>query len=164
MSVDKGARFRSLIIVLGKYMDLIKIKAILEDFSKENELELFDVSYQKSSLILSILFDNDLDLDALEDISSKLSNYLDKFEDEFDDNYFLDVSTVGVERPIRNEEELNKAVGSYIYVKTKENEYYGILHSFNNGVLALKVKDKNRNKDVSVEYNKIKQVRYAVEF
>lgn len=145
-------------------MDLNKIKAILEDFSKENQLELFDVSYQKTSLILSVLFDNDLDLDKLEEVSSKLSSYLDKYEDEFDDNYFLDVSTVGVERPIRNEEELNKAVGSYIYVKTKENEYYGTLHSFNNGVLALKVKDKNRSKDVSVEYSKTKQVRYAVEF
>ena len=145
-------------------MDINKIKTVLEDFSKENDLKLFDVNYQKSSLILSVLFDNELDMDKLEEVSNKLSSYLDRYEDDFDDNYFLDVSTVGVERPIRNEYELKDAVGSYIYVKTKENEYYGTLHSFNNGVLALKVKDKNRSKDVSVEYSKTKQVRYAVEF
>ena len=145
-------------------MDINKIKTVLEDFSKENDLKLFDVNYQKSSLILSVLFDNELDMDKLEEVSNKLSSYLDRYEDDFDDNYFLDVSTVGVERPIRNEDELKDAVGSYIYVKTKENEYYGTLHSFNNGVLALKVKDKNRMKDISVEYSKTKQVRYAVEF
>ena len=145
-------------------MDINKIKTVLEDFSKENDLKLFDVNYQKSSLILSVLFDNELDMDKLEEVSNKLSSYLDRYEDDFDDNYFLDVSIVGVERPIRNEDELKDAVGSYIYVKTKENEYYGTLHSFNNGVLALKVKDKNRMKDISVEYSKTKQVRYAVEF
>lgn len=145
-------------------MDIKKIKKILEDFSKENDLNLFDVNYQKSSLILSVLFDNDLDMDKLEEVSNKLSTYLDKYEDEFEDNYFLDVSTVGVERPIRNEEEIKAAVGKYIYVKTKENEYYGTLHSYTNGVLSLNVKDKNRTKNVSVEYSNTKQLRYAVEF
>lgn len=145
-------------------MDINKIKKILEDFSKENDLNLFDVNYQKSSLILSVLFDNDLDMNKLEEVSNKLSTYLDKYEDEFEDNYFLDVSTVGVERPIRNEEELKAAVGKYIYVKTKENEYYGTLHSYTNGVLRLNVKDKNRTKNVSVEYSNTKQLRYAVEF
>lgn len=145
-------------------MDINKIKKILEDFSKENDLNLFDVNYQKSSLILTVLFDNELDMDKLEEVSNKLSTYLDKYEDEFEDNYFLDVSTVGVERPIRNEEELKAAVGKYIYVKTKENEYYGTLHSYTNGVLSLNVKDKNRTKNVSVEYSNTKQLRYAVEF
>ena len=145
-------------------MDIKKIKSIIEEFSKENNLNLFDVNYQKSSLILTVLFDDELDMNKLEDISNKLSTYLDKYEDEFEDNYFLDVSTVGVERPIRNEEELKNAVGKYIYVKTKENQYYGTLHSYTNGVLSIEVKDKNRSKNVSVEYSKTKQVRYAVEF
>ena len=69
-----------------------------------------------------------------------------------------------MERPIRNEEEVRDAVGEYIYVKTKDNEYYGTLTSFNNGMMNLKVKDKTREKDVSIEYSKTKKVRYAVKF
>ena len=66
--------------------------------------------------------------------------------------------------PIRNEEEVKDAIGEYIYVKTKDNEYYGTLTSFNNGMMNLKVKDKTREKDVSIEYSKTKKVRYAVKF
>ena len=80
------------------------------------------------------------------------------------DNYFLDVSTVGAERPIRNEKELMEALGEYIYVKTKDKEYYGTFTSYNNGVMNLKVKEKTREKDVSVNYRDTKKVRYAVKF
>ena len=145
-------------------MNLDKIKDCIKEFASNNQLNLFDVSYLKSSSILEVLFDNDLSLEEIEIISTKLSDYLDNYEDEFNDNYFLDVSTVGVERPIRNEEELINAVGSYIYVKCKDKEYYGDLKKYHDGILNLDVKEKNKTKNVSLEFSKIKQMRYAVKF
>ena len=145
-------------------MKLDSVKAKLEDYLKENDLKLFEISYSKKDETLSILLDEKLDLDKLEEISNDISNYLDQYEDEFEDNYILDVSTVGAERPIRNEDELNKAVGEYIYVKTKEVEYYGTLLDYTDGIIHLEVMDKTKKKNVSVDYSKTKQVRYAVKF
>ena len=145
-------------------MNLDKIKEAVEAFLKQRELKLFEIRYRKSDSVLSILLDGTLNMDELEEVSGALSELLDQYEDEFADNYFLDVSTVGVERPIRNEEELTQAIGKYIYVKTKNEEYYGTLHSFHDGVLSLDVKEKTKTKNVSVEYEKVKTVRYAVQF
>ena len=145
-------------------MKLDSIKAKLEDYLKEKKLKLFEITYSKKDETLSILLDEKLDLDKLEEVSNDISDYLDKFEDEFEDNYILDVSTIGAERPIRNEKELEKAVGEYIYVKTKEVEYYGTLLDYTDGIIHLEVMDKTKKKNVSVDYSKTKQVRYAVKF
>lgn len=145
-------------------MDLSRVKKSLQEFAEEKGMKLFEVTYHKKDATLSVLLDEKLNMDELERISQEISDHLDQFEDEFDDNYLLDVSTVGVERPIRNEEELLEAIGAYIYVKTKEREYYGTLKSFEEGTLLLETKDKNRTKDVSVDYGQIKKIRYAVQF
>ncbi|MDO4198582.1 MAG: hypothetical protein Q4D13_06315 [Erysipelotrichaceae bacterium] len=145
-------------------MELKKIESDLKTFLDEKGRHLFEVKYHKKDTTLSILLDDTLNMDELEKISEELSEYMDKYEDEFEDNYILDVSTVGVERPIRNEDDLIKAVGSYIYVKTKENEYNGTLKEYKDGIMTLEVKDKTRKKDVSIEYKNTKKVRYAVEF
>ncbi|MBO4920185.1 MAG: hypothetical protein J5365_08545 [Erysipelotrichaceae bacterium] len=145
-------------------MDLVRVKKSLQEFIVEKGMKLFEVSYHKKDATLSVLLDEKLNMDELEKISQEISEHLDQFEDEFDDNYLLDVSTVGAERPIRNEQELLEAIGAYIYVKTKEKEYYGTLKSFEEGKLLLETKDKTRTKDISVDYSQIKKMRYAVQF
>ena len=145
-------------------MNTDKIKKEIEGFLSSKGMKLFDLQYSKKDQTLTVLLDEKLSMDELEEVSNEISQLLDKFEDEFVDNYFLDVSTVGAERPIRNKEELKDAVGEYIYVKVKGSEYYGTLHSFENETLTLKVKDKTREKDVLIEYPQIKKVRYAVKF
>lgn len=145
-------------------MQLDTIKNAIRNFLSEKKLKLFEVTYHKSDQILEVLLDEQLKMEELEQISAELSELLDAYDDQFADNYFLDVSTVGVERPIRNEEELLKAVGSYIYVKTKEDEYNGDLDAYEDGILHLSLKDKNRIRKIQIDYNDVKKVRYAVRF
>jgi len=145
-------------------MNLDNIKEKLIDYLKTKDLKVFEISYHKSDETLSILLDEDLKMDDIEKISNEISTYLDQFENEFAENYILDVSTVGAERPIRNEEELIVAIVKYIYVKTKESEYYGTLKTYADNIMQLEVKNKTRVENVSVEYNKTKVVRYAVKF
>ena len=145
-------------------MNLEKIKKAIEHFAKQKDLNLYSVTYNKGDLILEVRFDEDLNLDDLEILSNELSTYLDQYDDEFEDNYFLDVSNVGLERDILNEDEMFKAVGSYIYIKTKENEYYGNLKSFIDNKIELEVKDKGKKKVVEIAYKDVKNARYAVEF
>ena len=145
-------------------MNLETIKKDLEEYITKKDLKLFEINYSKADQTLGIILDEKLNMDELEDVSNDLSTYLDKYDKEFDDNYILDVSTVGVERPIRNEDELIQAINSYIYVKTKENEYNGTLKSYENGQMKLECMDKTRTKEVVVDYKQTKIVRYAVNF
>lgn len=145
-------------------MDLKVIENDLKAYLESKNLHLFELKYHKSEQTLSILLDDKLDMDKLEEISTNLSDYMDKYENDIEGNYILDVSTVGAERPIRNEEELMKALGEYIYVKTKDDEQYGYLKKYENGVLSLDYKEKNIDKTKNIEYSKIKKVRYAVKF
>ncbi len=145
-------------------MDKEKIFTLITDMLEKEGLKVFEITYHKNDQTLCVLLDEKMDMDQIEKVSSQVSDLLDQYEDDLPDNYFLDVSTVGAERPIRNEEELKAALNEYIYVKTKDSEYYGTLTSYKNGVMNLKVQDKTREKDVSVEYAKAKKVRYAVKF
>ena len=145
-------------------MDLKKIENALQEFISSKGRKLFEVKYHKSDDTLSVLLDEKMNMDELEEISSEISQFLDAYEDEFEDQYFLDVSTVGAERPIRNEEELKEAIGGYIYVRNKDSEYYGTLSGYENGIMRLLVRDKTREKEISLPYEKTKKVRYAVKF
>lgn len=145
-------------------MNLDSVKNNLEKYLDEKKLKLFEIAYQKQDQTLSIILDEKLDMDQIEKISNEISEYLDKFEEEFDGNYILDVATVGAERPIRDEDELNKAIGEYIYVKTKEDEYYGTLLDYTDGIIHMEVKVKTKTSNVSIDYKKTKKVRYAVKF
>lgn len=145
-------------------MELNKIKDIIKEYLNNKTLKLFDLSYQKIDKTLTVLLDEKLDMNDIENISNELSEYLDNYANEFEDNYILDVSTVGVERPIRNKDELNEAVGEYIYVETKENNYYGTLKSFEEDMLNLEVTNKTRKDVISIDYKEVNYVRYAVKF
>ena len=145
-------------------MNLDKIKSALNQFLDEKQLKLFEITYQKNDEVLTVLLDETLNMDQLEKVSNEISLFLDQYEDEFKDNYFLDVSNVGAERPIRNESELLEAVNKYIYVKANKQEYYGYLKDYDKGIMTLQVKDKNRSKDIQIDYKDAKKVRYAVEF
>ena len=151
-------------LLFRRVMKTDKIREVLAGYAKEKGYELFAVDYHSNDQTLSVMFDEDFDMDALEQVSKEVSELLDGYDDEFEGQYFLDVSTVGVERPIRNEEELQKAIGQYIYAKCADAEYYGDLLSYAEGKLVLQIRDKTRTKEIVLDYPDVKEMRYAVKF
>lgn len=144
-------------------MKIDELKKSLKRDLKSLGYVLYDVSFDKGNNILQILIDKKMDLKEIEDLSKKLSKIMDLYDEEFD-QYILDVSSVGLERPIRNKEELNKAIDSYIYVKTKELKINAYLREFDGETLKLEKLDKNIKKNVEIKYDDIKQIHYAVDF
>lgn len=144
-------------------MEIEKLKDNLKRDLKSLGYDLYDVYYQKKDNILSVIVDKQMDLNEVEELSKKVSSIMDLYDEDMDE-YLLDVSSVGIEREIRDKKELEKAVGSYIYVKTKELKVYGDLLEFKDDVLTLETKDKNITKKVNINYSDIKFVRYAVKF
>lgn len=125
--------------------------------------KLYDCYFEKKEHILHVVIDAKMDMNQIEELSKKVSEIMDLYDDDMDE-YMLDVSTVGIEKEIRSEDELKEALGSYIYVKTKGLKVYGDLESFDGNILTLKTKDKNITKTVKVNYSDVKYVRYAVKF
>ena len=144
-------------------MDLKKLKEDLKKDLDEIGYSLYDLSYEKKDSILHVTIDKPMDLNEIEDLSKKVSIIMDKYDEDMDE-YLLDVSSVGIERPIRSKEELVLAIGSYIYVKTKDFKVYGDLIDFKDDILTLNTKDKNITKTLKINYDELKFVRYAVKF
>ena len=144
----------------------MEVNTFKEALSKDIEsvgYHLYSLTYKKKDNILEVLIDESLDLDGISRLSELISGFLDKYDEDFDE-YLLDVSCAGCERRIRNEDELRRAVGEYVHIKTREFEEDGYLKSFENGKVTVEYMDKTRKKAVTVNYDDIKMIRYAVKF
>ncbi len=144
-------------------MEIKELKENLQRDLKSLGYVLYDVSYEKKNRILHVTIDKQMDLNEVEELSRKVSSIMDMYDQDMEE-YLLDVSSVGIEREIRNQDELKAAIGSYIYVKTKELKVNGDLVDFDGEVLTLNTKEKNINKTLKINYKDIKFVRYAYKF
>lgn len=144
------------------------VKPILE---KKN-LELVDVEYVKEgkNWFLRVYVDKEGGIDIVEcgEVSEQLSEKLDE-ADPIKDAYFLEVSSPGVERPLKSLEDFKKNIGKNVFVKLYEQidgnkTYEGILLEVNDDVIQLEYKIKTRKKIVEVPYQKIAKARLAVMF
>jgi len=139
---------------------------------EEQNFELVDIEYTKegSNWYLRVYIDKDggIEIDECGLVSEKLSEELDK-ADPIKDPYFLEVSSPGVERPLKTKEDLKKHVNSYVNVRLYEKiendkEFEGTIQSFENDVLQLEIKIKTRKKVIEIPYEKIAKARLAVSF
>lgn len=144
----------------------MEVNTFKEALSKDIEsvgYHLYSLTYKKKDNILEVLIDESLDLDGISRLSELISGFMDKYDKDFDE-YLLDVSCAGCERKIRNREELARAAGEYVHIKTREFEEDGYLKSFENDKVTVEYMDKTRKKTVTVNYDDIKMIRYAVKF
>ena len=138
-----------------------KIKEIILPYLEENQVSLFDIEYvfEDNENILRIYIDNEennMDLLTCVNISEGISKLLD-LNDPIDVPYSLEVSSPGAERPLRNEEEVKKSVGKYVYIETNdEGAVYGTILSFENGIIEIEYLVKNIKKKTTINYKDIK--------
>ena len=85
-------------------------------------LELWDVSFEKEAgrMVLRVVVDRDggIDLDTISSTSERVSRRLDLEEFSPDRPYSLEVSSPGLERPLRKPRHFERSVGQTVKVKT----------------------------------------------
>lgn len=114
---------------------------------------------------------NTFDID-IDDVAAINEEILDLVNDDLPDGYYLEVTTVGIERELKNDDDLEKALGKYIYLKTYEKiesafnqkEIYGYLESYEEDSINVNIINKTRTKLVTIEKSKIAKLRLAVKF
>ena len=153
-----------------------KVTEIVEELTKpivtELDLELVEVEYVKEgkNWFLRVYIDKDTGVDIEECglVSEKLSEKLDEL-DPIPHNYFLEVSSPGVERPLKKAKDFEKAIGKQILVKTYEpidgeKVFEGKLLTFDGNTVSIEVKIKTRKKTVEIPFEKIASARLAISF
>ncbi|ANU13542.1 putative transcription termination protein NusA [Planococcus halocryophilus Or1] len=150
-----------------------QIEQIAQPITSELGLELVDVEFLKEGRdwFLRVFVDNPeapIDIEQCALVSEKLSGILDEL-DPIEQNYFLEVSSPGAERPLKKEKDFEKAIGKFIYIKTYEpvedaKEFEGYLKSFDDEQVEIEIKIKTRRKIISIAKNKIAVIRLAIDF
>lgn len=149
------------------------ITEIATPLAIELGLELVEVEFVKEGRdhFLRVYVDtpeNNIDILQCAQMSERLSAILDE-NDPIEQNYYLEVSSPGAERPIKKEADFEKAVGKFIYVKTYEpikdmKEFLGTLTAYNDEGLHMEIRMKTRKVNVLIEKEKVAKARYAIDF
>lgn len=146
-------------------MDLKQIKVIIENIIKDQDLSLYSLKTKKEfgESILEIILDGkDLSSDHLGVVNGLISDALT--DDVFDPNYFLEVSSPGAERPLRDETEVTNAIGKYVHIETAELDSDGYLLDFKAGTITFQMNLKGRLKKLEIPYTTVKSIRLAIKF
>jgi ribosome maturation factor RimP len=100
-----------------------RVRDAVEPWLTSHDLQLYDVEHAGG--IVRVLVDRDgdggVDLDALAAATRAISSILDDV-DPVPGRYTLEVSTPGLERPLRTEAHFAGAVGSKVTVKVRTGE------------------------------------------
>ena len=136
--------------------------------------ELVDVEYEKivGDYVLSIFVDKPggITLNDTADLTEVISPLLDQIQpDPFPEQYFLEVTSPGLERPLKTKEQVEAAVGQYIHVGLyksldKQKVFEGTLLQFKEDVLTIEYMDKTRKKEIDIPYSLVSKARLAVKF
>ena len=135
-------------------MKVKKIEEIFELCTKIAEplgIRVVDIEFkQGKNPALTIFIDKDggIDLDSCEIFHRAVDQPLDELDPTFGLPYTLNVSSPGVDRPFKTDDDFNRHIGQRVEVKLynsiKGKKFYdGILESYDGKSIALKVDAKN---------------------
>ncbi|EUJ41125.1 ribosome maturation factor RimP [Brochothrix campestris] len=145
-----------------------QITAIAEPIVEGLNVELVDIEFLKegANWFLRIYVDTEAGIDISEcaAVSREISAKLDEL-DPIEQNYFLEVSSPGAERPLKKKRDFERAIGQFINVKLYEpfedsKEHEGTLKAYDGESITVTIADK----DLTFDIKKIAMVRLAIQF
>lgn len=123
-----------------------KIEAIVTPVAKELELSLVDVEYLQEGgywyvRVYVEKLDGDVTLEDCANLSGRIDDQVDALIDK---KFFLEVSSPGIERPLKKEADFIRFTGEKIFVALKhkreeKKNLEGILKQYENQTLSLEV-------------------------
>ena len=152
-------------------MELSKLQELTKSKLSELGFELvsLNLTSNKGEKVLSIVVDRvePIDMDAIVDISHALNAYYDEI-DPIEDEYTLDISSLGAEKPLKINE-LDKYIEKYVNVHLinpigGENIYEGTLVACGDENITLSYRQKTRTKTVDIQKSNISKIRLAIKF
>ena len=145
-----------------------KAEALLEPIVKALEFELVDVEYVKEAgnwyLRGYVDKEGGITVNDCEAVSRAFSDRLDE-EDFIEDSYIMEISSPGLDRPLKKEKDFARSMGKEVEIRTyrpieKQKEFYGTLTAYDNSSVTIEEETQTRTfdrKDIAL-------IRLAIHF
>ncbi len=123
-----------------------KVESLIEKPINDLGYSLYDVEYAKEGkdyfLRVFIEKEDGISLDDCEKVTNAINDLLDS-QDYLKEQYFLEVSSTGVEKNLRKDKHFEENIGNEIELKlfkpiNKRKSIIGILDSFNENEIIIK--------------------------
>lgn len=142
-----------------------RVESLIKEKIEKIGYELYDVEYSKEgkNYFLRIFIDskNGIDLDDCEKVNNEIMEDLDN-DNYIKEQYFLEVSSPGIERILRKEKHLEQNIGNEIAIKLfkkdeeGKKEYQGILKKYTEQDIII---EDNENKQKQINRKNISQIK-----
>ncbi|WLR43508.1 ribosome maturation factor RimP [Bacillus carboniphilus] len=149
-----------------------EVEPLVLPILEELNLHLVDMEYVKEgpNWFLRIFIDSDTGINIEECglVSERLSEKLDQI-DPIPHQYYLEVSSPGAERPLKNDSDFVQSIGKNVAIKLYQaidgkKNFEGELVKFEENIVTLSVKIKASKKLVEIPKEKIASARLAIIF
>ncbi len=142
------------------------VKGLVKPISDSLGFRLFDVEFKpENGWVLRIIIDKEggVTIDDCEELSKRVSALLD-VEDVIQQSYFLEVSSPGLTRELKERWHYDFFKGKYVRIYLKEKidnkqEYAGYIDTIHDDILVLRLLDKI----IEIPFDKIAKARLDVE-
>ena len=145
-----------------------KVEQLVKDPIEKLGYSLYDVEYVKEGpeYYLRIYMDKEsgIDLNDCEKVSNEINEILDR-ADYIKEQYYLEVSSPGIERKLRKDKHLEQNISKNVEIKLfkKDNngkkEYTGKLKAFNQEEIIIET-----DKEIAIERKNIAQIKTIYEW
>ena len=145
-----------------------RVEALITSKIIDLGYELYDIEYAKEGkdYYLRIFIDrkDGIDLNDCEKVSDSINELLDE-ADYIKEQYFLEVSSPGIERIIRKEKHFKDNIGNLVEIKlfkplNKEKKIMGNLKDFDEKFITVQ----NEDEEIQVDRKNISQVKTVYEW
>ena len=145
-----------------------RAEALLTPIVDANGFELVDVEYVKEggTWYLRAYIDKEggITVDDCEIVSRAFSDRLDA-EDFIDDAYIMEVSSPGLDRPLKKDKDYERSIGKLVEIRTyrpieKQKEFCGVLTAYDRSSVTIEEDGTPR----TFEKKEIALIRLAIEF
>ena len=151
-----------------KIKPLEEIENALLPIAESQNLEIVEVEFkQGKEPALTIYIDKDggVDLNACEAFHRAIDPVLDELDPTFDAPYTLNVSSPGLDRPLKTERDFRKCLNEKVEVKLfaplKGKKFFeAVLVGFDENCVQLQ----DKNETVKLEKSKIAKICRAIDF
>lgn len=154
---------------MSRKVVLREVREISNSIADELNFELVDLEYIKENgryfLRVYIHKDGGVNLDDCQKMSEALSDKLDK-EDPIKGAYYLEVSSPGLDRPLKTDRDMERNLGKDIEISLYSSfegskKYEGSLIDYSDEIIKIENYDHSL---VEIPRDKISKVRLAVKF
>ena len=145
-----------------------KVESLIKEKIENLGYKLYDVQYVKEgqNYYLRVFIEKEkgsIDLNDCEKVNNGINELLDK-ADYIKEQYFLEVSSTGLEKLLRKDSHLQENIGNEVQVslykpieilEKKQKEFTGTIINFNDNEINFKID----NKEITIDRKSISQIK-----